>query len=75
MDTNPHIIGEDTTSEENVSTKATSFNNLHASSGAIVQFLAQWTADNIKYRVTHSLQDLEDLTKYDIQSGATTEPE
>ena len=54
MDNVEHTYGNDTTYSNSIeSTKATSFMNLHSTSGSEVTFTAQWTKNtyNIAYQL------------------------
>lgn len=59
MDSNPHTVGwnpSSATSEEGV--MWTSFENLTATGGATVDFLAIWSAKKVAYTVNHILETL-----------------
>jgi hypothetical protein len=54
MDSVEHTYGNDTTNSNSIaSTKATSFMNLHSTSGSEVTFTAQWTKNT--YNVSYNL--------------------
>ena len=54
MDTVTHTYGSNTTNATSIaSTDATSFKNLHATSGSEVTFKAQWTKNT--YNISYNL--------------------